>query len=37
MKRSGKKSLGISALANFGMDTRNDRGDMLIGFVEKKI
>ena len=33
--RVGKKSVGMTALRNFGIDTQNDRGDMLIGFAER--
>ena len=27
----------LTALEIFGIDTQNDRGDMLIGFAEKKL
>ena len=30
-----KKSAGITALGNFGIDTRNYRRDMLVGFAER--
>ena len=31
----GKKSVGMTALGNFGIDTRNERGEMLVGFAER--
>ena len=33
MQRSGK-SLGMTTLGNFGIDTQNDKGDMLVWFTE---
>ena len=37
MQRLRKKSEGMTALGKFGiLDTQSDRGDMLVGFLEKK-
>ena len=30
-----RKSVGMKMLPNFGIDTQNDRGDMLVGFAER--
>ena len=34
MQKSGK-SVRMKTLENFGIDTQNDRGDMLVGFAER--
>ena len=31
----GKRSVGIAALRYFGVDSQNDKGDILIGFSER--
>ena len=35
MQKMVKKSAGVTALENVGVDIQNDKGDMLIGFVEE--
>ena len=32
--KGGKKSVGVTAIGNFEIDTRNDRDDMFVGFTE---